>query len=91
LVRHEVRVGERTVHVTDSEFRLLSLLAREPGRVLTRREIMQHLWRSDYVGDQRACDVHVANVRRKIEDDPANPRRLLTVRALGYKLEPASR
>jgi two-component system response regulator RegX3 len=91
LVRHEVRIGDRTIHMTDSEFRLLSLLAREPGRVFTRREIMQHLWRSDYVGDQRACDVHVAHVRRKIEEDPANPRRLRTVRALGYKLEPPSR
>jgi two-component system response regulator RegX3 len=91
LMRHEVRIGERGIHVTDSEFRLLALLARTPGRICTRREVMQHLWRSDYVGDQRACDVHVANVRRKIEDDPANPRRLRTVRGLGYKLEPGSR
>jgi two-component system response regulator RegX3 len=91
LVRHEVHVGDRAVHVTDSEFRLLTLLAREPGRVFTRREVMQHLWRSEYVGDQRACDVHVANLRRKIEADPSNPQRLQTVRGLGYKLEPIAR
>jgi two-component system response regulator RegX3 len=91
LVRHEIRVGGRVVQVTDSEFRLLALLAEKPGRVFSRREVMQHLWRSDYVGDQRACDVHVANIRRKIEDDPANPSRLRTVRGLGYSLEPGVR
>jgi two-component system, OmpR family, response regulator RegX3 len=86
LARHEALVADRRVHLTGSEFRLLALLAREPNRVFTRREIMQHLWQSDYVADQRACDVHVSNVRRKIEDDPANPRRLVTVRGAGYKL-----
>jgi DNA-binding response OmpR family regulator len=86
LARHEALVADRRVHLTGSEFRLLALLAREPNRVFTRREIMQHLWQSHYVADQRACDVHVSNVRRKIEDDPSNPRRLVTVRGVGYKL-----
>jgi two-component system response regulator RegX3 len=49
---------------------------------------MQHLWRSDFVADERACDVHISNVRRKVEDDPAHPRRLVTVRGVGYQLLP---
>jgi two-component system response regulator RegX3 len=88
LVRHRVRVDGREVDLTPSELALLSLLAREPDRVFTRREIMQHLWDSTYVGDERACDIHVSNLRRKIEHDPARPERLLTVRSVGYKLVP---
>jgi two-component system, OmpR family, response regulator RegX3 len=84
--RHNVRVGERPVRLTPSEFKVLALLAEQPDRVFTRREIMQHLWDSDYVGDQRACDIHVSNIRKKICDDPLQPRRLLTVRGIGYKL-----
>jgi DNA-binding response OmpR family regulator len=89
LEGQHARIGDRTVHLTASEFRLLAQLAREPGRVFTRREIMQHLWRSNFVADERACDVHVSNVRRKIEVDPAHPRRLVTVRGVGYQLLPA--
>jgi DNA-binding response OmpR family regulator len=88
LARHEVQVDSRTVRLTPSEFQLLALLAREPERVFSRREIMQHLWDSTYVGDQRACDIHVSNLRRKIEDDPGRPRRIVTVRGVGYKLLP---
>jgi len=88
LARHEVQVDGRTVRLTPSEFQLLALLAREPERVFTRREIMQHLWNSTYVGDQRACDIHVSNLRRKIEDDPGRPQRIVTVRGVGYKLLP---
>jgi two-component system response regulator RegX3 len=62
------------------------LLAGAPERVFSRREIMQHLWESDYVGDQRACDIHVSNIRRKIEADPSSPQRLVTVRGVGYRL-----
>jgi two-component system, OmpR family, response regulator RegX3 len=90
LEGQHARIGDRTVHLTASEFRLLAQLAREPGRVFTRREIMQHLWRSNFVADERACDVHVSNVRRKIEVDPAHPRRLVTVRGVGYQLLPAA-
>jgi two-component system response regulator RegX3 len=86
LARHRVEVEGETIELTRSEFRLLALLAGEPERVFTRREIMQHLWESDYVGDQRACDIHVSNIRRKIEREPANPRRLVTVRGVGYRL-----
>ena len=74
------------VSLTPSEFRLLDLLAGEPERVFSRREIMQHLWDSTYVGDQRACDIHISNLRRKLEDDPAHPARIVTVRGVGYKL-----
>jgi two-component system response regulator RegX3 len=86
LTQHRVSVAGRPVQLTPSEFRLLALLADEPERVYERREIMRHLWESEYVGDQRACDIHVSNLRRKIEDDPGQPRRLLTVRGVGYRL-----
>jgi two-component system response regulator RegX3 len=88
LARYEVLVEGRSVHLTPSELKLLALLAHEPERVFSRREIMQHLWDSDFVGDERACDLHVSNIRRKIERDPDRPERLLTVRGAGYKLQP---
>ena len=84
--RHEVRLDGSTIRLTPSEFRLLALLAEEPERVYSRREIMQHLWDSTYVGDERACDIHVSNLRRKIEATPGKPGRLVTVRGVGYKL-----
>ena len=79
--RHRVAVEGQTRHLTPSEFKLVSLLASEPGRVFTRREIMQHLWDSRYVGDQRACDIHVSNLRRKLGEE-----RIETVRGIGYRL-----
>jgi two-component system response regulator RegX3 len=88
FARHQVTVAGEPIHLTRSEFRLLSLLAQEPERVFSRREIMEHLWQSPYVGDERACDIHVSNLRRKIEADPRNPVRLLTVRGIGYTLIP---
>jgi two-component system, OmpR family, response regulator RegX3 len=84
--RHEARIGGEPKRLTPSEFKLLLLLAEEPERVFTRREIMQHLWDSEYVGDQRACDIHISNLRQKLERDPANPERILTVRGIGYRL-----
>jgi two-component system, OmpR family, response regulator RegX3 len=88
LTRHQVTVGEKTVQLTPLEFKLVALLAEEPERVFSRKEIMRQLWESPHVGDQRACDFHISNVRRKIERDPARPERLLTVRAVGYTLVP---
>ena len=85
-MRHEATVEGELTRLTPSEFKLLMLLAQEPERVFSRREIMQHLWDSTYVGDQRACDIHISNLRHKIERDPANPLRVLTVRGIGYKL-----
>ena len=87
--RHTVTVGTQRVQLTPSEFKVLSLLAEEPERVFSRREIMQHLWESTYVGDQRACDIHVSNLRRKVERNPARPERIVTVRGAGYKLVPS--
>jgi DNA-binding response OmpR family regulator len=86
LARHEVRVGENVVRLTPSEFKVLALLAAKPNRVFSRREILQHLWSSTYVGDEHACDVHMSNLRRKIEQDPERPKYLVTVRGAGYKL-----
>jgi two-component system, OmpR family, response regulator RegX3 len=88
FARHGVEVDGRPVRLTPSEFKLLVLLAEEPERVFTRRQIMEHLWETQYVGDARACDVHVSNLRRKVERDPAHPDRILTVREVGYKLVP---
>jgi two-component system, OmpR family, response regulator RegX3 len=87
-VRHSVVVAGEARQLTPSEFRLLRMLAGSPKKVFSRREIMQYLWDSTYIGDQRACDIHISNLRRKLEDDPANPRRIITVRGVGYKLEP---
>jgi two-component system response regulator RegX3 len=86
LGRHEVLVDGDRVHLTLSEFKVLALLAEQPDRVVSRRELMQHLWASEHVGDEHACEVHISNLRRKIERDPSQPQRLVTVRGLGYKL-----
>jgi two-component system response regulator RegX3 len=86
LGRHEVLVDGERVHLTLSEFKVLALLAETPDNVVSRRELMQHLWSSDHVGDEHACEVHISNLRRKIERDPSQPQRLVTVRGLGYKL-----
>jgi two-component system, OmpR family, response regulator RegX3 len=83
---HRVVVDGLQRDVTRSEFKLLSLLASQPERVFSRRELMEHLWESAYVGDQRACDIHVSNLRRKLERDPSRPERIVTVRGVGYKL-----
>ena len=89
LARHVVTVDGREVSLTPSEFRLLLMFAEEPERAFTRQQIMEHLWQTPYVGDTRACDAHVSNLRRKIERDPAHPQRVVTVREVGYKLVPA--
>jgi two-component system response regulator RegX3 len=86
VARHSATVDGRPVLLTRSEFRLLALLAAEPGKPLSREQLIRHLWESDFVGDRRAIDVHVSNLRRKIEQDPRKPRRLVTVRGVGYKL-----
>jgi two-component system response regulator RegX3 len=86
LGRHEVSVDGDRVHLTLSEFKVLSLLAEQPERIVSRRELMQHLWASEHVGDEHACEVHISNLRRKIEKDPTQPERLVTVRGMGYKL-----
>ena len=87
--RHTVEVDGTATAFPLKEFELLELLLRNAGRVLTRSQLIDRVWGSDYVGDTKTLDVHVKRVRAKIEVDPANPVRLLTVRGLGYKLADA--
>lgn len=89
LIRQEASVDGLPVHLTLSELKLLSLLAEQPGVAVPRTTLMRRLWASDHVGDGHACEVHISNLRRKIEQDPTRPRRLVTVRGIGYKLVPA--
>jgi two-component system response regulator RegX3 len=86
--RHVVTVDGRSAPMPLKEFDLLELLMRNAGRVLTRMQLIDRVWGSDYVGDTKTLDVHVKRLRAKIEPDPANPRHLVTVRGLGYKFEP---
>jgi DNA-binding response OmpR family regulator len=75
------------VHLTKTEFRLLVELAASPGRVFSREVLLERVWGYGYFGDGRLVDVHVRRLRTKIEADPANPRHVVTVRGLGYKLQ----
>ncbi len=83
-----VRRSGEDVSLTKTEFRLLSELAASPGRLLSREILLDRVWGYGYFGDGRLVDVHVRRLRQKIEDDPAHPRHLVTVRGLGYKLQP---
>ena len=73
------------INLTRSEFQLLRLLLARAGEVFGRRQIMEELWQTEFDGDERACDVHISNLRQKIERDPQNPELVLTVRGVGYK------
>jgi two-component system response regulator RegX3 len=86
--RHVVSVDGEPISLPLKEFELLELLLRNAGRVLTRGQLIDRVWGADYVGDTKTLDVHVKRLRAKLEPDPGNPRFLLTVRGLGYKLEP---
>src|SRR6476620_5334317 len=86
LARHLVTVRNEPVNLTRSEFQVLRLLADRPGQVFSRLEIMEELWQSEFSGDVRACDVHISNLRQKIERDPQDPELVVTVRGIGYKL-----
>ena len=85
--RHQVYVDGEEVRFALREFDLLELLLRNPGRVLTRGQLIDRIWGSDYVGDTKTLDVHIKRLRTKIEKDPSRPERLVTVRGLGYKYE----
>jgi two-component system response regulator RegX3 len=85
--RHLVSVEGEQIALPLKEFDLLEYLMRNKGRVLTRGQLIDRVWGADYVGDTKTLDVHVKRLRAKIETDPANPVRLVTVRGLGYKLE----
>jgi len=85
--RHVVTVRGQAVSLPLKEFDLLEFLVRNSGRVLTRSQLIDRVWGSDYVGDTKTLDVHVKRLRAKVEADPANPVHLLTVRGLGYKYD----
>jgi DNA-binding response OmpR family regulator len=85
LLRRQVWVGENRVDLTAAEFEVLSSLAAHPGWVYSRQQIMEQLWDGEFYGELRTADVHVRNIRRKIETDPRKPRYILTVRGMGYK------
>ncbi len=86
--RHEVIIRGDVVSLPLKEFELLEILLANAGRVLPRDTLIDRVWGSDYVGDTKTLDVHVKRLRAKLEPDPAEPRYLVTVRGLGYKLEP---
>lgn len=83
-----VRVAGEEVPLTRSEFKLLCELAEQPGWVFSRSQLLERVWDYDYRGDTRLVDVHVGRLRAKIERDPGHPERILTVRGIGYKLQP---
>jgi two-component system response regulator RegX3 len=87
--RHEVVIRGEQVALPLKEFELLELLLTNAGRVLPRDTLINRVWGPDYVGDTKTLDVHVKRLRAKVEDDPANPRRIVTIRGLGYKYEQA--
>jgi two-component system response regulator RegX3 len=87
LVRHVATVRGEPVNLTRSEFQLLRLLVGRAGEVFPRRQIMEELWQTEFDGDERACDVHISNLRQKVETDPQNPELIVTVRGVGYKFE----
>jgi two-component system response regulator RegX3 len=89
LVRHLVTIRGQQINLTRSEFQLLRLLAERPGEVMGRTEIMEELWQDKFDGDARACDVHISNLRQKIERDAQQPELVLTVRGIGYKFSEA--
>jgi DNA-binding response OmpR family regulator len=89
LIDQSVHLDGKAIELTQSEFRLLALLAEKPEYAFTRTEIIRALTRSEFVGDERLCDTHVKNLRRKLERDCRRPRYLVTVRGVGYMLRAA--
>ena len=87
LVRGEVALGGRTMPMKPKEFELLQFLVRHPGRMLSRDAILDRVWGWDFSGGSRTVDVHVRWLRKKIEKDPSNPERIITVRGMGYRFE----
>jgi DNA-binding response OmpR family regulator len=85
VARHEVIRDGEVVDLTALEFELLAALASSPGRVFSRRQLLERVWGWDYVGDERVVDVHIRNLRKALADDAAEPRWVATVRGVGYK------
>jgi DNA-binding response OmpR family regulator len=89
FVRHEVRANEQVVNLTPTEFRLLETLVKEPGRAFSRLDLLEQAFGYDYEGLERTIDVHIMNLRKKIEPEPGHPRYVVTVPGLGYRFEGA--
>jgi two-component system KDP operon response regulator KdpE len=86
FARREVKVSDRVIHLTPTEYKMLTLLARNAGRVLTHRQIIREVWGPSYAGQNHHVRVHMAELRKKIEDDPARPRLIITEPGVGYRL-----
>ncbi len=91
LVAHELRRDGREIHLRPKEFQLLSMLAANPGRAFTRRQLLDRVWGTGQVGDARTVDVHIRWLRSKVERRPDRPEHLITVRGIGYRLDPPQR
>jgi two-component system OmpR family response regulator len=87
IARHHALLGSRALELTPKEFDLLAFLAKNKGLVFNREQLLEKVWGYDYAGDTRTVDVHMRWLRQKIEGDPSSPKRLVTVRGTGYKLE----
>ena len=88
IARHEVHIGERPVELTPREFKILKQFMESPGLVLDRQELLNRVWGADYALEEHALDVHIHSLRQKIEPEPSKPVFLLTIRGVGYKLQP---
>jgi two-component system alkaline phosphatase synthesis response regulator PhoP len=86
-VRHEATLDGVPLPLTTTEYDLLVALARHPGRAFTRAQLLEQVWGADYFGDDHVVDVHIANLRRKLSEDPAQPRLIETIRGVGYRLK----
>ena len=86
-ISHSVTLGDKPLEMKPREFSLLAMLAANKGRAFTRNQILERLWGHDYIGDSRTVDVHVRWLREKIELDPSKPRRIVTIRGLGYRFD----
>ncbi len=91
LFAHELRRSGRPIHLRPKEFNLLAMLAAHPGRAYTRRQLLDRVWGPEHHGDPRTVDVHIRWLRAKIETDPARPLHLVTLRGVGYRLDPPFR
>ena len=89
FVRHEVRANDQVVNLTPTEFRLLEAMVKQPGRAFSRLELLEQAFGYDHEGFERTVDVHIMNLRKKVEPEPSRPRYIVTVSGLGYRFEGA--
>lgn len=87
VTNHQVSINEKLVDLTPKEFSLLLFLVTSKGRIWTRSQILDQLWEHNYIGDVRTVDVHIRWLRKKIETDPSHPKRIVTVRGMGYRFQ----